>query len=198
MKYSQSIQRLIDLFSKFPTVGPKTAARFVFYFLKLDKKQIAELLLTMKTVANNVKTCSFCFNKFESENKLCNICTDVSRDKSLLCVVSQEADLVAIENTNQYKGFYFILGGLLSIRKTDIKKLRSRELKERVSKNSFIKEIIIAMNPNTEGEATSIYTERILKPFNKKITRLGLGLPVGGELEYADKQTLKAAFEGRK
>lgn len=198
MRYSVSIQKLIDLFSKFPTVGPRTAARFVFYLLRLDKDQISELTKTISNVSDNVKTCPLCFNKFESDNGLCDICSDASRDKKLLCIISQEADLVAIENTNQYKGLYFILGGLLSLRKRDIKNLRSEELKERISKNPQIKEIIIAMNPNTEGEATAIYTERVLKPFAKKITRLGLGLPVGGELEYADKETLKAAFSGRK
>lgn len=196
--YPQSIQKLIDLFSKFPTVGPRTAARFVFYLLKLSSKEVEELIKSISGLKQSVKICSFCFNPFEGDSDLCKICSDPSRDKTLLCILEKETDLISIEKTKKYAGLYFILGGTVStLKKEDIKKLRSDELLKRV-KNSEIKEIIIATNPTTEGEATALYLERLLKPLNKKITRLGRGLPVGAELEYADEETLGSALEGRK
>ncbi|XOA43029.1 MAG: recombination mediator RecR [Candidatus Nealsonbacteria bacterium] len=200
MNYSPTIEKLIKLFSKFPTVGPKTAARFVFYLLKSKKEDIDELIDTIFRLKKNVKACNLCFNSFESsEAKLCDICSNPTRDKSLLCIIEKETDLLAIEKTKKYKGLYFILGGIIStLRKKDIEKIRTEELKERIEKDPVIKEIIIATNPTSEGEATALYLERLLDPFNKKITRLARGLPVGGELEYADEETLKSALEGRK
>ena len=197
--YSPTIQKLIDLFSKFPTVGPRTAARFVFYLMGKKEEEVNELLAAISSLKRNVKLCSFCFNPFEGESELCPICSDPRRDKSLLCIVSNETDLSAIEKTKKYNGFYFILGGTISaLKKADIKKLRIKELEERIKNRSEIKEIIIALNPTTEGEATALYLERILKPFGKKITRLGRGLPVGAELEYADEETIASALEGKK
>lgn len=212
-----SIQKLIDLFSKFPTVGPRTAARFVFYLIQLSDEEINELLNTITNLKKSIKTCSFCFNHFDAnsstEEKLCPICSNASRNKELLCIVEKETDLISIENTKQYKGLYFILGGTVSaLRQKDIEKLRIKELEERIKnpqdfclQGADFKEIIIAINPTTEGEATALFVERKLKslqlPENKslpKITKLGKGLPVGGELEYADQETLKSAFEGRK
>jgi len=202
MKYPSTIQRLINLFSKFPTVGPKTAARFVFYLLKSKKEDIDELIDTISNLKKNVKTCGFCFNSFEfsgSQSRVCQICSDPKRDKSLILIVEKETDLIAIEKTKKYKGLYFILGGVIStLRKKDVEKIKSEQLKERVKRNPQIKEIIIATNPTSKGESTALYLERLLKPFNKKITRLGRGLPVGGELEYADEETLESALEGRK
>lgn len=197
--YPPVIQKLIDLFSKFPTVGPRTAARFVFYLMRLSKKEIEELIKSISDLKEKVKTCSFCFNFFEDEGKLCEICSNPSRDKSLLCVVASEIDLQAIEKTKKYNGLYFILGGTIStLKKADIEKLRIKELEERIKKSTEIKEIILALNPTPEGQATTLYLERLLKYFNKKITRLGRGLPVGGELEYADEETLTSALEGRR
>ena len=197
--YPKTIQKLIDLFSKFPTVGPRVASRFVFYLMGKKEEEVNELLAAISSLKRNVKLCSFCFNPFEGESELCPICSDPRRDKSLLCIVSNETDLSAIEKTKKYNGFYFILGGTISaLKKADIKKLRIKELEERIKNRSEIKEIIIALNPTTEGEATALYLERILKPFGKKITRLGRGLPVGAELEYADEETLSAALEGRR
>ena len=196
--YSRSIQKLIELFSKFPTVGPRTASRFVFYLLGLSKEEINELTSSINKLKENVKLCSFCHKSFEKEGELCEICSSQSRDKSLLCIVEKETDLIPIEKTKKYQGRYFILGGTISaFKKAELKKLRIQELLEAVKK-SEIKEIIIALNPTTEGEATVLYLERILKPLNKKISRLGRGLPVGAELEYTDEETLRAAFEGRK
>ncbi|MDI6603084.1 MAG: recombination mediator RecR [Patescibacteria group bacterium] len=197
--YSPTIQKLIDLFSKFPTVGPRTAARFVFYLMQKSKEEIEELINSISNLKKNVKICPLCFNSFEGEGEFCQICSHPSRDKSLLCIVANEIDLQALEKTKKYQGFYFILGGTVSrLRKADIEKLRIKELQERIKNQPKIKEIILAFNSTPEGEATTLYLERLLRPLNKKITRLGRGLPVGGELEYADEETLASALEGRK
>jgi recombination protein RecR len=192
--YPLPIEKLINLFSKFPTVGPRTAARFVFYLMKLPIEESNTLIESIVELKTKIKFCSFCFKP--SENDLCDICSDPSRDKSLLCIVEKETDLETIEKTKKYKGLYFILGGTVSkLREEDIEKLRVRELREMI-KN--FKEVIIAINPTTEGEATALYLERLLKPLNIKITRLGRGLPIGGELEYADEETLSSALDNRK
>ncbi|MBI2450579.1 MAG: recombination protein RecR [Candidatus Nealsonbacteria bacterium] len=198
MAYSPSIERLIAIFSKFPTVGPRTAARFVFYLLKLPKSEVKEAIESIADLKNKVKLCSFCFKPFEGEIELCAICSDNGRDKTLLCVVEKETDLETIEKTKKYHGRYFILGGTVSkLRKEDIEKLRVKELLE-ITKLPEIQEIIIATNPTTEGEATSLYLERTLAPLGKKVTKLGRGLPVGSELEYADDETLSSALDNRK
>ena len=202
---SPAIQKLISLFSKFPTVGPRTATRFVFYLLKLSKEEIEELVNSISKLKKDVKICSFCFNPFESstssnqEEGLCEICSNPIRDKTLLCIVEKETDLITLEKTKKYTGRYFILGGTVSrLKKADIEKLRTKELEERIKNHPEIKEVIIATNSTVEGEATNLYLKRLLKPFNKKITRLGQGLPVGAELEYADEETLSSALENRK
>jgi len=207
--YSPTIQKLIDLFSKFPTVGPRTAGRFVFYLMGKNKEEVKEILQSIAFLKNHVKICPSCFNAYEpstgsgQKGEFCQICSDPRRDKALLCVVANEPDLEAIEKIKKYKGFYFILGGTVSaLKKTDIEKLRFKELGERIKGRPEIKEIILALNSTGEGEATALYLERLLKPFGaaqgKKITRLGRGLPVGGELEYADEETLSSALEGRR
>ena len=196
--HSPLIEKLIKIFSKFPTVGPRTASRFVFYLLKLPKEEIESLVSAISSLKNNVKVCNSCFNPFEGEGELCEICQNPGRDKSLVCIVEKETDLNSIEKINKYKGLYFILGGTLSsLKKDDIKKIKTEELLKRV-KDPQVKEIIIATNSTTEGEATSFYLERALKSSGKKITRLGRGLPKGSELEYADDETLSSAFESRK
>jgi recombination protein RecR len=195
--YPSSIQKLIELFSKFPTVGPRTAARFVFYLLGLKKEEAEELTSAISKL-RNVKLCKLCFKSFEDEGELCEICQNPARDKSLLCIVEKETDLISIEKTKKYQGLFFIFGGTVPVlKKEDKKKLRADELLVRAKKPE-VKEIIIAVNPTTEGEATILYLERLLKPLNKKITRLGRGLPIGAELEYADEETLGSALEGRK
>lgn len=217
--YPLSIQKLIEQFSKFPAVGPRTAARFVFYLTKKSKEGVEELISAILNLQKSIKTCSFCFNLFEpshavqnkdfSNNKeynLCEICQNRARDKGILCIVEKETDLFAIEKTKKYKGLYFVLGETISnLKKENIKKLRIKELEERIKQpekfgipNCEFKEIIIATNPTTEGEATALYLERVLKLSGIKITRLARGLPVGGELEYADEETLGSALEGRK
>lgn len=211
--FSPAIQKLIDKFTDFPTVGPRTAARFVFYLLKLPQKEFKDFLETLINLKKAVKICSFCFKPFEptpgkenKESKFCEICQDPSRNRSLLCIVEKEADLASLEKTKKYKGIYFILGGTVTkLKKEELKKLPLEELKQRIRNpqkfgllDANFKEILIATNPTTEGEATRLYLERVLKPLNKKITSLGRGLPIGGELEYADQETLSSALEGRK
>ena len=193
--HPEPIQKLIDLFSKFPTIGPRTAARFVFYLLKLPKEEIKSITDSISEL-NNVNICPLCFNPFQTEK--CPICSNPKRDKSILCIVEKDIDLTAIEKTKKYNGFYFILGGVISaFKKEDIKNLRIKELLKRLQEPQ-IKEVIIALSPTTEGEATRLYLERTLNPLNKNLTRLGRGLPIGAELEYADNETLSSALEGRK
>jgi len=210
--YSKSIQKLINLFSKFPTVGPRTAARFVFYLLSCSKEEIDDLIKTIVDLKKNIKVCHFCFNTFEpstssgQRDELCEICKNPTRDKNLLCIVEKETDLISLEKTKRYSGIYFILGGTVSkLKKEDIKSLRVKELIERIKNpkkfgilDAQFKEIILAINPTTEGEATVLYLEKVLKPLNIKITHLARGLPIGAELEYADEETLGSALEGRK
>jgi recombination protein RecR len=201
--HSPQIKKLIDLFSEFPTVGQRTAARFVFYLLNLSKEEVQEITSEISELKERVKICQACFKSFEpsindQSIKLCEICRDTTRKKDLLCVVEKETDLIPIEKTRKYRGLYFILGGTVSVlKKEGLKKLRIKELLIR-AKNPTIKEIIIALNSTTEGEATALYLERHLKPLNIKTTRLGRGLPLGAELEYADEETLSSALEGRK
>jgi recombination protein RecR len=197
--YPPAIQNLINRFSKFPTVGPRTAARFVFYLLRQDNKSIKELLAAIADLKNKIKLCPACFDTYESEKPLCPICADSKRDKNLLCVIASETDLAAIEKTKTYKGRYFVLGGTVSgLRKESDKHLRTPALVERMKNDRVIAEVILAINPTSDGLATIDYLEEKLKPLTKKITKLGLGLPLGGELEYADDETLSSSLSGRK
>ncbi|MDP3882525.1 MAG: recombination mediator RecR [Candidatus Staskawiczbacteria bacterium] len=197
-----SIEKLKNIFRDFPTVGPKTAGRFVYYLLKLPKSRVDELILAIQELASKVKLCKFCFNPFEIDDDFCEICKNPGRNRNLLCIVEKEADLLSLENTKKYTGLYFILGGTVAMmRKEDIDRLRIEELKKRIADNNF-SEVIVALNPTPEGRATSILVESVIKEINKsptlKITHLAKGIPVGGELEYADEETLQSALEGRK
>lgn len=196
-----SINKLIDLFRNFPTVGPRTAQRFVFYLTKLPKEKIDELTNAIQELKNKIKLCQFCFNPFEGDSNLCPICSNPSRNKNLLCVVEKEADLMSLETTKKYNGLYFILGGTVSaIKNNGPSGIRLAELKKIISGNNF-SEIIVALNPTPEGRATADFIEQEIKqtlPAQTKITHLAKGIPVGGELEYADEETLESALEGRK
>jgi len=203
-----SITKLINIFRSFPTVGPRTAGRFVYYLIKLPKQNIDEIISALQELKNKIKLCEFCFNPFEpfgavqgkSARRLCQICSNAHRNKSMLCIVEKEADLLTIENTKKYNGLYFILGGVVStMRKEDISRIRTEQLKKVIEENNF-SEIISALNPTPEGRATSSLVESIIKESNPslKITHLAKGIPVGGELEYADEETLESALEGRK
>ena len=205
---TESIQKLIDIFSKFPTVGSRTATRFAFYLSKMSKQETKDFLEEIIDLKKKIKLCSFCFNVVESkenDSNLCEICLNSSRNKEFLCIVEKENDLISIEQTKKYKGFYFILGGTLSpLRKESVRKIKSKELIDRLKnhekygfENPF-KEIIIATNFTSQGETTALYLERIIKPLKIKTTRLAKGLPTGGELEYIDDETISSALEGRK
>ncbi len=183
------------MFFKFSNIGAKTSSPIVFFFVKTPKEEIKSITDSISEL-NNVNICPLCFNPFQTEK--CPICSNPKRDKSILCIVEKEIDLTAIEKTKKYNGFYFILGGVISaFKKEDIKNLRIKELLKRLQEPQ-IKEVIIALSPTTEGEATRLYLERTLNPLNKNLTRLGRGLPIGAELEYADNETLSSALEGRK
>ncbi|MBI2042361.1 MAG: recombination protein RecR [Candidatus Nealsonbacteria bacterium] len=207
--YPPAIKKLIAHFSEFPTIGPRTAARFVFYLLKTSDEEVKKLAESLLQMKERVKLCSFCFNPFEpfdaAQDKpskhqewLCEICRNPGREKRVICVVEKESDLAALENTKQYKGRYFILGGTVQkLKQEDLEMLRTKELAERV-KGPEIIEIILATNSTPEGENTALYVERKLEGLGKKITRLGRGLPIGGELEYADPETLKSSLDNRK
>lgn len=201
--YPQPIKKLISLFSKFPAIGPRSASRFVFYLLNSPQREIDELIDTIRIFKAQTGVCKLCFNPFdipsdESKENLCDICKNKSRDRSLLCVVEKESDLQAFEKTKTYRGLYFILGGTVGqLKKQDIENIRIEQLGQR-AKDSALQEIVLATNLTSEGETTALYLERMLKPLNIKITRLGRGLPIGGELEYADDETLRHAFENRR
>jgi len=195
-----SIERLKEIFAKFPTVGPRTAGRFVYYLIKQPKEKIDGLITALQELKNNIKLCQFCFQPFEGQNNICSICQNPARNKNLLCVVEKEADLLSIEITKKYNGLYFILGGTIgTMKKEEIDGLRITELKKRVADGNFL-EIIVALNSTQEGRATSVLIENSIKETGKtpKITHLAKGLPVGGELEYADEETLESALLGRK
>lgn len=182
--YSDSVEKLIELFSQFPTIGKRTASRFVFYLTKQNKETINNLITAIKELEEKTKTCSLCNKIFEGEQKLCEICSNKGREKETLCVIEKEVDLETIEKTKTYKGLYYIYNDLDSII-------------ERIKKDS-LKEIILAFNPTTEGIKTTLFLKRKLEPYNIKVSQLGLGLPVGAELEYADDETLNSSFLNRK
>jgi len=198
----ESIQKLIDIFRKFPTVGSRTAGRFVYYLMKLPKNKIDELIAAIQELKSKIKLCELCFNPYEGDSNLCPICQNPSRNKNLLCIVEKETDLQSIESTKKFNGLYFILGGTVAtMRKDEINGLRIEELKKRVKESSF-SEIIVALNPTPEGKATSSLVESKIKELAlmpaSRLTHLAKGIPVGGELEYADEETLESALEGRK
>ncbi|PIP17716.1 MAG: recombination protein RecR [Parcubacteria group bacterium CG23_combo_of_CG06-09_8_20_14_all_35_9] len=196
--FPPAIQNLIDEFNKLPGIGPKTSERFVFYLLKQSEEEIEKFAKAIENLKKKITICSQCYNF--SEKDPCPICTDPRRDKSLLCVVAYPQDLQAIEKTNEYKGLYHILGGILNpIEGIGPKELKIQELLKRVKKpNSKIQEIILGLNPDLEGEATAIYLAKLLRPLKIKVARLARGLPMGSDLQYADEVTLSNALEGRK
>ena len=197
-----SINRLINIFKQFPTVGGRTAGRFVYYLTRLPKDRIDELTNAIQELKNKIKLCEMCFDPFEANGNICTICADARRNKNLLCIIEKEADLASLESTKKYTGLYFILGGTVgTMKKEEINLLRIEALKKRVKSNSF-SEIIVALNPTPEGRTTSVLVENSIKEVipqpTFKITHLARGIPVGGELEYADEETLESALEGRK
>jgi recombination protein RecR len=194
--YEGIIQDLIDELGRLPGVGPKSAQRIAFYIIASDRVDVTRLAEVLKTVKERVKFCTTCGNI--SEEELCKICRDPRRDKTSICVVEESKDVLAIEKTREFKGTYHVLGGAISpIDGVGPENLRIKELMTRLSETT-IGEIIIATDPNLEGEATATYLTRLIKPLGIKVSRLASGLPVGGDLEYADEITLGRAFEGRR
>ena len=194
--YEGAIQDLIDELGRLPGIGPKSAQRIAFHIIQSERVDISRLADVLRTVKEKVKFCTECGNI--SEEELCRICRDPRRDPTLICVVEESKDVIAIEKTREFRGKYHVLGGALSpIEGIGPENLRIRELMVRLAATE-IQEIIIATDPNLEGEATATYLSRLLKPLGMKVSRLASGLPVGGDLEYADEVTLGRAFEGRR
>jgi len=193
----EPVQKLVDAFSRLPGIGPKTASRLTFYLLRAPEelsKNLSEALIGIK---QDTGLCEICFNITNKDTKICEICASEQRDRSTLCIVEEPLDVLAIEKTAGYNGLYHVLHGVLSpIEGIGPEDLKIKELYERLKKNDF-KEIILATNPSMEGDATAMYLHERLSGLDLRITRLALGLPVGGDLEYADQNTLLRALAGR-
>ena len=196
MIYPKSIATLIEHFQKFPSVGPKSAQRMAFYMLRMPESEVQKFAQAVLDAKRNTRTCEVCFNL--SSSSPCEICQNPKRDRSIICVVSETKDLIAIEKTNEFKGLYHVLQGLISpmdgIGADDI---RIKELLKRLTSDE-VKEVILALPPSVEGEATSLYLSKLIKPFGITISRIAFGLPVGADLEYADEITIAKAIEGRR
>jgi recombination protein RecR len=194
--YEGVVQDLIDELGRLPGVGPKSAQRIAFHLLAADAADVRRLVHTLTEVKDKVRFCLTCGNVAEAEQ--CRICLDPRRDLSVLCVVEEPKDVVAVERTREFRGRYHVLGGAISpIEGVGPDDLRVRELMTRLA-DGVVTELILATDPNLEGEATATYLARLVKPMGLRVTRLASGLPVGGDLEYADEVTLGRAFEGRR
>ncbi len=193
---AEPIQRLIEAFERLPGIGPKSASRLAFYMLRAPDDQVQDLAEAIATLKESIVYCSRCQNL--SETDPCAICSDPGRDQHLVCVVEDPLDVVAIERTGAYKGLYHVLHGVINpVEGVGPDDLRMQSLLDRLEREP-IQEVLIATNPNMEGEATAMYLARLLHPKGVRITRLARGLPVGGDLEYADEITLSRALEGRR
>lgn len=194
--YSPSIEKLIESFEKLPSIGHKTAARLAFHMLNATEEETNEFVSSIINAKKNLKYCSKCYNI--SDTDPCSICSNAKRDESIICVVEDVRDIVAMEKTHEFKGLYHVLHGSISpmngIGPDDIK---IKELLDRIQTGE-VKEIILATNPRVEGEATAMYISKLVKNFGVKATRIAHGIPVGGDLEYTDEVTLTKALEGRR
>ena len=191
-EYSPSIEKLIESFEKLPSIGHKTAQRLAFYMLDLPENEVLDFTNSIMDATKNLKFCSICFNIADSDP--CHICSNIKRDKSTICVVEDVRDVIAMERTHEYKGVYHVLHGTISpmngIGPNDIK---IKELLTRLLPGQ-VNEVILATNPRVEGEATSMYISKLIKPLGVKVTRIARGIPVGGDLEYTDEVTLTQAL----
>ena len=205
---SEAVESLVEHLTRLPTIGRKTAHRLTAYILKMPREEVIELSKALIAVKDKVKYCRICYNV--SDGELCGICASSKRDRSLICVVEESNDVMALERTNEYSGVYHVLGGVISpLDGIGPEDLHVRELVARVQPLSAeeteggleeptpVKEIILAMNPNVEGDTTSYYLSQLLKPFGVQVSRIARGLPIGGDLEYADEATLSRALMGR-
>lgn len=190
------LERVIQELCKLPSIGRKSAQRLAFHLLKTSGDEVSALAQSLLDLHGQIRFCRDCFNF--SDQDLCPICSDPRRDRTLLCIVEEATNLVALERSSVFKGLYHVIGGAISpLKNIGPDQLHLRELMERVQKEEF-KEIILATNPNVEGEATAVYLTRLLKPLGMRVTRLAQGLPAGGDLEYTDDLTLQRALEGRR
>lgn len=192
---AESVEQLTEQFAQLPGIGRKTAHRLALYVVKMNREDVVTLAKALVNVKDKVRYCSICSNITESDP--CLICSNTKRDRTMICVVGEPTDVLALEKTNEFKGLYHVLGGALSpLDGVGPEDLRIKELLHRLS-NANVEEVILALNPNVEGEATTLYLSKLLKPLGMKVTRIARGLPVGTDLEYADEATLSRALEGR-
>jgi len=192
---SEPLQIAIEEFSKFPGIGKKTAQRLSLYLLKKPNDQVEKFINAIYDLKRKLKFCSVCFNITEFD--VCEICSSPKRDPSVICIVEEASDIIAIERTNEYNGMYHVLSGVLSpLSGIGPESLKINELLKRL-KTQEVTEIILALNPDTEGDATSLYLGKLLQPLNIKITRIARGLPIGGDLEFADEATIARAVSNR-
>jgi recombination protein RecR len=191
---AESIEHLAEQFAQLPGIGRKTAHRLALYVLKLSRDEVVTLAKALVNVKDKVRYCSICSNITETDP--CGICSNPKREQTSICVVEEPSDVLAIEKTHEFKGLYHVLGGALSpLDGVGPEDLRVKELLQRMGNS--VEEVILAMNPNVEGEATTLYLSKLLKPVGVKVTRIARGLPVGSDLEFADEATLTRALEGR-
>ena len=195
MQVAEPLLIAIEELSKLPGIGRKTAQRLAIYLLNSEMQQVDNLIIAIKDLKLKLRFCSRCFNL--SEEELCNICTNEKRDISVICVVEEASDVLAIEKTNEFRGLYHVLGGVLSpLSGITPESLHIKQLLKRFETED-IKEVILALNPDTEGETTSLYLSKLMKPLNLNITRIARGLPIGGDLEFADDATIGRAILNR-
>lgn len=195
MQIAEPLLIAMEELSKLPGIGRKTAQRLAIFLLKSDEKQVESLIIAIKDLKIKLRFCSRCFNL--SEEELCSICKNEKRDTSIICVVEEASDVIAIEKTHEFRGLYHVLGGVLSpLSGISPDSLHIKELLKRFEEEN-IKEIILALNPDTEGETTSLYLAKLMKPFNINVTRIARGLPIGGDLEFADDATIGRAILNR-
>ena len=194
--YSPSIEKLIESFEKLPSIGHKTAARLAFYMLNSSEEETKEFVNSILEAKKNLKYCSKCYNI--SDTDPCQICGNAKRDQSIICVVEDVRDIVAMERTHEFKGVYHVLHGSISpMNGVEPEDIKIKELLARLM-DGQVKEVILATNPRVEGEATAMYISKLIKPLGIKATRIAHGIPVGGDLEYTDEVTLMKALEGRR
>jgi recombination protein RecR len=195
LQIAEPLQLAIDELSKLPSIGKKTALRLALHLLKSENENVNRLVNAISDLKLKIQFCKKCFNI--SVDEVCTICTNPKRDNSIICVVEEASDIISIEKTNEFNGLYHVLGGVLSpLSGMNAENLKINELTKRLD-SGIVKEVILAANPDTEGEATSLYLLKLLKPFKVKVTRIARGLPIGGDLEFADDATIGRAVSGR-
>jgi recombination protein RecR len=195
LQIAQPLQVAIEELSKLPGVGKKTALRLALHLLKTDNESFESLVKSLNDLKSKLRLCSRCFNL--SEEELCKVCTSQKRDTAIICVVEEASDVIAIERTNEYSGLYHVIGGVLSpLSGIGPDSLKIKELMKRFTEED-IKEVLLALNPDTEGETTTLYLARMIKPLGIKVTRIARGLPIGGDLEFADDATIGRAVSAR-